>query len=88
MKSGSCVKDLGKLGRDLAKIIIIDNVETNFQMQPENGILIKSWIGDPADTELHTLSNLLKSNLNSEIATSKNNDVRVSIKKLRTLNLL
>lgn len=88
MKSGSYVKDLAKLGRDLAKIIIVDNVQSNFQMQPDNGILIKTWIGDPADNELRTLSNLLKRNLKSEIATSKDNDVRVSLKKLRALNLL
>ena len=88
MKSGSYVKDLGKLGRDLAKIIIVDNVQGNFQMQPDNGILIKSWIGDPADNELRSLSNLLKRNSKSEIAISKDNDVRVSLKKLRALNLL
>jgi TFIIF-interacting CTD phosphatase-like protein len=60
MKSGSYVKDLAKLGRDLAKIIIVDNVQSNFQMQPENGISIKTWVGDPNDNELKIMAKMLK----------------------------
>ncbi len=53
-------KDLSRIGRDLSKIIIVDNVADNFQLQPENGILIKTWIDDPADTALTELCQLLK----------------------------
>ena len=54
------VKDLSKLGRDLSKIIIVDNVAENFQMQPDNGIFIKSWFSDQKDTALSELAPLLK----------------------------
>jgi TFIIF-interacting CTD phosphatase-like protein len=37
------LKDLSRLGRELSKIIIIDNVAENFALQPENGIFIKPW---------------------------------------------
>jgi len=54
------VKDLSKLGRGLSRMIIVDNVAENFQSQPENGILIKSWVDDPEDTALPELCQLLK----------------------------
>ena len=54
------VKDLGKLGRELSRTIIIDNVAENFQLQPENGIFIKSWFEDPNDNVLAELTPLLK----------------------------
>jgi len=53
-------KDLSKLGRDLKKIIIIDNLAENFELQPENGIFIQSWYGDPEDRALFELAPLLK----------------------------
>lgn len=54
------VKDLSKLGRDLSKVIIVDNVAENFQLQPDNGIFIKSWFDDTKDTALSELAPLLK----------------------------
>ena len=38
--------------RDLSKIIIIDNVKDNFQLQQENGLHIKDFYDDVNDTEL------------------------------------
>ncbi len=36
----------------MTKILIIDNVSENFQLQPHNGIHIKNFEGDENDTEL------------------------------------
>lgn len=72
------VKDLSKLGRDLSKIIIVDNVAENFQMQPDNGIFIKSWFSDQKDTALSELAPLLK-----EIVVKKWDDVRDALRKFR-----
>ena len=59
-KNGVYIKDLSKLGRNMSKIIIIDNIEDNFQSQPENGIPIKGWYNDPNDRELEKYMNFLK----------------------------
>lgn len=57
------VKDLSRIGRDLSKTIIVDNVAENFQLQPDNGIFIKSWFDDVHDTALSELAPLLKCKL-------------------------
>lgn len=54
------LKDLSKLGRNLSHTIIVDNIPENFQLQPENGIYIKSWFKDPDDSALMELMPLLK----------------------------
>jgi len=51
--NGHFIKDLSKLGRDISKVIIIDNVAENFKNTPDNGILIKSWFGDTDDNALY-----------------------------------
>jgi CTD small phosphatase-like protein 2 len=53
------IKDLSKLGRDLSKTLIIDNVADNFRLQPENGLQIKNFEGDENDEELIIMTNLL-----------------------------
>lgn len=67
------LKDLSNLGRDLDKTIIIDNVAENFQMQPGNGILIRSWYDDADDTALQELVPILVQIANSSM------DVRVAL---------
>mmetsp|Transcript_24348 Transcript_24348/g.23961 ORF Transcript_24348/g.23961 Transcript_24348/m.23961 type:complete len:205 (+) Transcript_24348:207-821(+) len=57
---GFYVKDLSRIGRTLSNMIIVDNIAENFQLQPENGIFIKSWFNDPKDTALTELAPLLK----------------------------
>ena len=53
------VKDLSRLGRDLDRTLIIDNVHENFMLQPRNGIFIMTWYDDPNDTALFSLTPLL-----------------------------
>ena len=72
------VKDLSLLGRELAKTLIVDNVAENFQMQPDNGVFIRTWIDDPTDNALEELAPLLK-----EIATRGIKDVREALKMFR-----
>ncbi|KAL4473194.1 hypothetical protein ABPG72_015575 [Tetrahymena utriculariae] len=72
------IKDLSRIGRDLSKVIIIDNLAENFQFQPDNGIFIRAWTDDPTDTALAELLPLLK-----EIAVKKSLDVRVALKILK-----
>ena len=55
--NGINVKDLSKLGRDLKKIIIIDNIEENYILQPNNGLNIIDFEGDENDNELQFLLN-------------------------------
>ena len=49
------VKDLDKLGRDISKVIIVDNYQDNFCFQPKNGLHIKNFEGEEEDHELDDL---------------------------------
>jgi len=71
-------KDLSRIGRNLARTIIVDNMAENFRMQPDNGILIRTWIDDMTDNALLELLPLLK-----EIAMKKGRDVRKALKSFR-----
>ena len=73
----SVFKDLSKLGRDLSKVIIIDNLKENFKMQPNNGIFIKTWTNDINDTQFRDLLKILK-----DIVALNVNDVRTVIQKM------
>ncbi len=73
------VKDLSKLGRELSKIIIVDNMPQNFKLQKENGIFIKNFNGDDkSDSTLIDLIPILR-----KISCDKKNDVRIEINKLK-----
>ena len=72
------LKDLKVTGRDLSKVIIVDNVAENFQLQPENGILIKSWYDDQEDTALKELGDFL-----IKIPVNRIEDVRVYLQNYR-----
>ena len=76
--NGINIKDLSKLGRDMSKIIIIDNIEDNFLLQKENGLNINDFEGDENDNELHFLLDDLL-----EIVTQKGLDVRDKLPKIR-----
>ncbi|KAL3695739.1 hypothetical protein R1sor_009815 [Riccia sorocarpa] len=52
---GGLVKDLSMLGRDLSKVIIIDNSPHSYILQPANAIPIGTFIDDMRDRELMDL---------------------------------
>ncbi|XP_037344318.2 uncharacterized protein LOC119228629 isoform X1 [Pungitius pungitius] len=49
---GNYVKDLSRLGRDLNKVIIIDNSPASYVFHPQNAVPVASWFDDMSDTEL------------------------------------
>ena len=75
------IKDLSKLGRDLSKTLIVDNLPQSFKFQHENGILISSFYADDNDKKddraLIELQKIL-----IKIYEDKN-DVRLSILKYK-----
>ena len=71
-------KDLSKIGRDLGKTIIVDNLADNFKLQPNNGIHILTWLDDMKDTQLYDLGKILKDLVSRQPA-----DIRPIIKKFK-----
>ncbi|XP_028993128.1 carboxy-terminal domain RNA polymerase II polypeptide A small phosphatase 1 isoform X2 [Betta splendens] len=49
---GNYVKDLSRLGRDLNKVIILDNSPASYVFHPDNAVPVASWFDDMSDTEL------------------------------------
>ena len=72
------VKDLSKLGRDLSKVIIVDNDLACFYLQQENGILIKPFLGNKDEKDI-TLNNLY--DILSNIIKNKFHDIRIELEK-------
>ena len=77
LNNGSYLKDLSKLGRDLSKVVIVDNNKDNFRLQPENGLFISSYFGEQNDNELYLLcGDLMK------IIEAQPEDIRPVIKEI------
>ena len=80
LNNGSYIKDLSKLGRDLSKVVIVDNNKDNFSLQPENGLFISSYFGEQNDNELYLLcGDLMK------IIETKPEDIRPIIKEIDSI---
>jgi CTD small phosphatase-like protein 2 len=72
------IRDISKLGRDLSRVIIIDNLPENFRLQNNNGLAIKTWNEDMKDTQLSDFQKIL-----TDIYVLKVPDVRNVIKRIR-----
>ncbi|KYK69994.1 Dullard family phosphatase domain-containing protein, partial [Toxoplasma gondii TgCatPRC2] len=56
---GLWIKDLENLGRDLRRVILVDNSPSAYLLQPWNALPIKSWFFNMADRELDDLTSIL-----------------------------
>ena len=74
----SNIKDLAKLGRDLKKIIIVDNSPDNYNLQPKNGINVIDFDGNENDDILYLLKNDL-----IKLVKSDPDDVRPFLKEIQ-----
>jgi CTD small phosphatase-like protein 2 len=72
------VKDLSLLGRDLSKVIMIDNFSENYKLQQDNGLPINSWVGYANDTSLRDLIPIMEYIVENDI-----NDVRSVVRKVK-----
>ncbi len=79
-EGGKTIKDLSKIGRDLKKIIMVDNLRTNAKYQLENLYLIKTWTDDVMDKELEILGNFLETIVN---AGKYDNDIRKGLNVIK-----
>ena len=79
---GNNVKNLEFLGRDLKKVIIIDDIPRYFKLQKENGINIKPFYGNENKdgNTLKILGEILK-RIRKDADESK--DIRISLNKFR-----
>lgn len=53
-------KPLRKVCEDLSQVVLVDNTPSMFAKYPVNGILTRTWRGDPNDTELTHLGYYLE----------------------------
>lgn len=77
------IKDLSIIKKDLSKVIFIDNLESNFRLQPDNGVHIKTWTNDIWDKQLLYLAKFIRNIANECVV-----DVRNKIKELKSKVIL
>lgn len=58
--NGSYIKNLSQLGRDLKKVVIVDNSPTSYSLHPYNAIAINSWFDDENDDKLQETLQVLQ----------------------------
>ncbi|XP_068658897.1 uncharacterized protein [Aristolochia californica] len=59
-KEGKFVKDLSELGRDLKRVVIIDDNPNAYEFQPENALPVAPFIDDLGDQELQRVMKFLE----------------------------
>jgi len=74
---GSYVKDMGRMGRDIDTIMIIDNSPHSYLFNPQNAIPCESWFSDKNDRELMDLLPKLE-----QLADPSVTDVKAKLKEL------
>ncbi|XP_073017300.1 uncharacterized protein [Primulina eburnea] len=57
---GKLVKDLSEIGRDVSRLVIVDDNPNSYIFQPDNAIPIKPFINDLRDLELKKLINFFE----------------------------
>ena len=73
------IKDISLIGRNINKIIIIDDDENCFKLNKENGIKIKPFIDENNnDNKLFVLKNILKN-----IYIKNYNDVKIGLNEYK-----
>eukprot|EP01018_Ginkgo_biloba_P015259 Gb_30135 [translate_table: standard] len=58
--SGKFVKDLSLLGRDLKKVIIVDDNPNAYMLQPQNAVPVSSFVDDLSDREIASVISFFK----------------------------
>jgi len=79
---GSYVKDMGRMGREISQIMIIDNSPHSFAFNPENAIPCGTWFSDKNDRELLDLIPVLE-----QLSEDSVTDVREKLKELQISGL-
>jgi Dullard-like phosphatase family protein len=74
---GSYVKDMGRMGRDIESIMIVDNSPHSYLFNPQNAIPCESWFNDKNDRELLELIPKLE-----ELADASVKDVKLKLKEM------
>jgi len=72
------VKDMGRMGRPLKSVMIMDNSPHSYSFNPENAIPCESWFDDYTDTELLEFIPVLQ-----QIADSSVDNVIVELERLK-----
>ena len=78
------VKDISRIGRDIKKIIIVDNNERNFILNKENGIKIAPYYGDE-DNNNNVINNSINSENNGRLSyrgKKGNDNILLELKKI------
>ncbi|XP_025405714.1 mitochondrial import inner membrane translocase subunit TIM50-C-like [Sipha flava] len=77
-RNGQLIKNMERINRDLAKVIVIDWNSSWTQSQPDNTLIIPRWNGDDNDNSLIDLADFLKA-----VFSNEKKDVREILKEYK-----